>query len=183
MRRNAQYFGKKMVNLYTNNVLDWENDRLFRDNPLAKIASRPLRMYYQYPNWLDVNVKFTSGQVLSAFTYGNASEEKLMIAYGLKRRSGMVSLASVTRSNETEGTSSIGLTYVSYDLQGEECCEEHVNLKTMEDNIRSYCLLLPYLLPGTDYKKQIAIVFNDWDVMSIDGKKVEMRPCKHVFVN
>ena len=144
MRRNAQYFGKKMVNLYTNNVLDWENDRLFRDNPLAKIASRPLRMYYQYPNWSDVNVKFTSGQVLSAFTYGNESEEKLMIAYGSKRRSGMVSLASVTRSNEMEGTSSIGLTYVSYELQREECCEEHVNLKTMEDNIRSYCLLLPY---------------------------------------
>ena len=58
-----------------------------------------------------------------------------------------------------------------------------MNLKTMEDNIRSYCLLLPYLLPGTDYKKQIAIVFNDWDVMSIDGKKVEMRPCKYVFDN
>lgn len=183
MRRNTQYFGKKMVNLYTNNVLDWENDRLFRDNLLAKIASHPLRMYYQYPDWSDINENFARGQVLSAFTYGNASEEKLMIAYESQRQSGLVSLASVTRTDETEGTSSMGLTYVSYDLEREECCEECMCLKRMEENIRSYCLMLPYLLPRKDFRKQIAIVFNDWDVMSIDGKKVEMRPCKNVFHN
>ena len=117
MRRNAQYFGKKMVNLYTNNVLDWENERLFREDPLAKVASRPLRMYYQYPNWSDVDVKFRSGQVLSAFTYGNATDAKLMIAYGSKRRLGLVNLASVTRVNETQVTSSIGLPFLSYELQ------------------------------------------------------------------
>ena len=183
MRRNAQYFGKKMVNLFTNNVLDWENDRLFREDPLEKITSRPLRQYYQYPNWSDVNVKFRSGQVLSAFAHGNETDPKIMIAFGSKRRSGEVSLAAVTRANDRHITSSIGLPYARYVLQTEEDCAEGLNLKMVEDNIRTYCLLLPYLHPGKDFNMQMAVVFSDWDVMSHNGDKVAMRPSKHVFDN
>jgi hypothetical protein len=183
MRRNPQYFGKKMVNLFTNNVLDWENERLFRENPLEKITSRPLRMYYQYPTWAEVNMKLRSGQVLSAFLHGNEADAKLMIAFGSKRRSGLVSLAAVTRTNDRQITSSIGLPYVRYELQKEECCNECLNLCGVEDNIRSYCLLLPYLHHGKDFNMQMAVVFDDWDIVSLNGEKVKMRPCKHVFNN
>ena len=183
MRRNAQYFGKKMVNLFTNNVLDWENERLFRENPLEKITSRPLRMYYQYPTWAEVDVKFRSGQVLLAFMYGNETDAKLMIAFGSKRRSGLVSLAAVTRANDRQSTSSIGLPYVRYEFQKEECCDECLNLSSMEDNITSYCLMLPYLHRGKDFNMQMAVVFDDWDIMSLNGEKVVMRPVKHVFNN
>ena len=155
MRRTAQYFGKKMVNLYTNNVLDWENKRLFVDNPLAKIAPRPNRLYYQYSDWSDISNTFDRGHVLSAFTYVNGSDEKLMIAYGLHRRLGLVSLAPVTRTDQLEGTSSMGLAYVSCELGTEESCEDDILLEKVDENITSHCLLLPYLLPGTYFKTKL----------------------------
>jgi len=106
-----------------------------------------------------------------------------MIAFGSKRRLGLVSLAAVTRANDRQITSSIRLPCVVYELQKEESCDECLNLSSMEDNIRSYCLMLPYLHHGKDFNMQMAVVFDDWDIMSLNGEKVEMRPSKHVFNN
>ena len=46
MRRTAQYFGKKMTNLFKKNVLEWVNDRLFASNTINKVQARKNRMYY-----------------------------------------------------------------------------------------------------------------------------------------
>ena len=42
MQRTAEYFGKKMCNLFQMNVLEWENERLFKEDPLNKIVSRKI---------------------------------------------------------------------------------------------------------------------------------------------
>ena len=181
MRRNATYFGKKMTNLYTNTVLDWENERLFQDNPLEKIETRKGRAYYHYSSWFDVHEKFDSGQVLSAFLLEMHDGEHLVVAFGSHRRSGLVSLSKLTQLHGRKDTTSLGLNYATFDLSLENDCMTNVALEQIEKKTKAHCLLLPYKLPNTSFNKQFAIVYDDWDTVSFDGIKTNVEPCPNVL--
>ena len=77
MRRTAEYFGKKLRNMFANNVLQWENQRLFNNDPLQPAGERPSRLYYQYNAYDDVKIRVERGQVLSGVVVDTGDEEKL----------------------------------------------------------------------------------------------------------
>ena len=181
MRRNATYFGKKMTNLYTNTVLDWENERLFQDNPLEKIKTRQSRTYYHYLSWFDVQEKFDLGQVLSAFLLEMRDGEHLVVAFGSHRRSGLVSLSKLTQLYGRKDTTSLGLNYATFDLSLENDCMTNVALEQIEKKTKAHCLLLPYKFPNKSFDKQFAIVYDDWDTGSFDGTKTKVEPCPNVL--
>ena len=181
MRRNAAYFGKKMTNLYTNTVLDWENERLFQDNPLEMIANRPSRMYCKDARWFDVQEKFESGHVVSAFLLKMDDGEHLVVAFGSHRRSGLVSLAKITQVDGKKDIASLGLAYTTYVMSLEKDCMVDVSLEKIEQQTTSHCLLLPYMLPNKSFEKQFAIVYDDWDTGSFDGTKSKVKPCPNVL--
>ena len=39
-----------------------------------------------------------------------------------------------------------------------------------------------YVLPNDDFAKQFAVVYNDWDVEGLNGKR-NMRPCNSMMSN
>ena len=77
MQRTAEYFGKKLRNMFVNNVLQWENKRLFNDDPLQTAVARPSRVYYQYKAYGDVRTRFERGQVLLGVVFDTGDDKKL----------------------------------------------------------------------------------------------------------
>jgi hypothetical protein len=109
MRRTAEYFGKKMSNLFQKNVLDWENERLFKDDPLNKVFTRKNRMYYHYPNRTETESRFSNGQILSAVMCNKSGSNVILIAYGSQRRSGKVSTVTVRRRRHGVNVTAMGV--------------------------------------------------------------------------
>ena len=174
MRRTAEYFGKKLRNMFANNVLQWENKRLFNDNSIQPDGDRPPRLYYQYNAYDDVKIRFERGQVLSGVVFDAGDEEKIMIAYGNQRRIGRASFVEIRRQNKGSGIVGVGLPYVKCELELAEKNMTNLNLKHAETSIIHHCLMLPHIQHDKDFDQYYAIVFDDWDVASVEFEKEKM---------
>ena len=96
MRRTPQYFAGKMRLMFRRNVMDWLNESMFVGDDEA-VTKRKMRMYYHYHSSSDIETVFSNGRVISGFTLkniasGDVNSEKIMIAFGNSRRSGMISM-------------------------------------------------------------------------------------------
>ena len=76
---------------------------------------------------------------------------------------------------------SLGMTYSTFVLRSEQECLLDVDLDIVAANTTSHCLLLPYVLPKQKFEKQFAVIYEDWDSGSLDGRKVGMKHCNYVF--
>ena len=138
-------------------------------------------MYYQYSSWLDVQEKFESGHVVSAFLLKMDDGEHLVVAFGSHRRSGLVSLAKITQVDGKKDIASLGLAYTTYVMSLEKDCMVDVSLEKIEQQTTSHCLLLPYRLPNKSFDKQFAIVYDNCNTGSLDRTKSKVEPCKNVL--
>ena len=116
---------------------------------------------------------------LSGFTFCN-DDSRIMIAYGKKRRSGLMSCVTVSRLNPGHSQKCIGLAYVKCRLDDPSHLLLDADVEELEECIESYCLLLPFLNKG-EFTDQYAVIYDDWDVGDKDFKKVLPSLCQQLF--
>ena len=80
-----------------NNILEWEYERIFKDDPLETVIRRNGGMYYQYTEFKDIQMRFLDGLVLSGYVCEGEHFSKIVVAYGNQRRSGIMNEAIVER--------------------------------------------------------------------------------------
>ena len=119
-------------------------------------------MYYQYKTLEEIERRMSLGEVLSGFTFeGNG--DNIMIVYGERRRSGLMSCIGITRLNMGVARKYVGLTFVKCQLDDTSNIPEDVDVKTLENKMKHYCTMLPLLDDG-DFANEFVIVYDDWDV-------------------
>ena len=182
MRRSPQYFGTKLDNTLANNILEWEYERMFKDDPLETGIRRNPRMYYQYAGFNDIQMKFRDGLVLSGFVCEGEHSSKIVVAYGNQRRSGIMNKAIVERVNRGKGVIGMGLPFVKCRLHPEKDEWKRRAVEDVEEVTSNYCLLLPYVEKDSPFKQEHAIIYKDWDVGTINFEKQKMTVCEDVFV-
>ena len=86
-----------------------------------------------------------------------------MVAYGERRRSGYMNCIGVTRLNKGSSIKCVGLAYVKCKL--DDVCNSIVDadVKTLEQRIEHYCLMLP-LIVDAEFDEEYTIIYDDWDV-------------------
>ena len=164
-----------------NNILEWENERLHRDDPLGGMVSRRMRMYYQYAEYNDAESKFQGGQMLSGFMCEGKYGSKIIVGYGNRRRSGFMNLAMVERINKEKEVLRFGLPFVKCRLNKERDEWMEKDVKEVEAEITSYCLLLPYVEGKKNFRQEYAVIYEDWDVGNANFEKDKMQVCGDVF--
>ena len=100
--------------------------------------------------------------MLSGSTFeGNG--EKIIISYGERCWSGLMSYIWVTRLNKGSGRKCVGLAYVKCQLDDKANILEDVDVETIGSRIEHHYLMLPSLDDGC-FDEEFAIVYDDWDV-------------------
>ena len=94
MRRTAEYFGRKMLNLYKNTFLNWMRTILYPSEEATE-ETRWMRMYHQYNSVDETIDRFRNGGVISGFVAPSLHGDKILVAYGRKRRSGKMNLVAI----------------------------------------------------------------------------------------
>ena len=97
-----------------------------------------------------------------------------MIAYGKQRRVGRVNFVEVRRQNKVSGIVGVGLPFVKCELEVMETSMMNLNLKRSETSIIYHCLMLSHVQLDKDFDQYYAIVFDDWDVASVEFEKEKM---------
>ena len=106
----------------------------------------------------------------------------ILIAYGSQRRSGNVSTVRVRRRRRGSNVSAMGMLYLMFEMEDSDSEDERWDVRELEEATKAHCLLLPHVLPNDDFAKQFAVVYDDWDVEGLDGKR-NMRPCNSMMSN
>ena len=183
MRKTTQYFTGKLTLMHKTNVMDWLSEQFEKEQAAAERSGeskkRTPRMYYQYKTLEDIERKISQGEVLSGFTFcGNC--DKIIVAYGERRRSGYMNCIGVTRLNKGSSFKCVGLAYVKCKL--DDACDIllDVEVKTIENRIEHYCLMLPLIQDG-DFDQDYAIIYDDWDVSDENWVKCLPNLCPLCF--
>ena len=181
MRRNPQYFAGKLSLMYRTNVMNWIREEMSRHNANSndKEFGRKARMYYQYRTLSDVQDRFSVGDVISGFTL-KGDDHKIMVAYGKKRRSGLMSIVSIDCVDVGESVKSIGLAYVICQLEDTVDDFQTIDVNLVENMIASHCILLPFIQNG-NFTGLYAVVFDDWDVGDESFRKCLPMLCSTLF--
>ena len=164
MRRTPEYFGGKLCLMYRTNVMNWIREKMssYNDNRTDTEFGRKPTMYYQYKTLAEIKDRFTCGEVISGFTL-EGDPHKIMVAYGNKRRSGLMNIVSIDRVDVGESMKSIGLAYVTCLCEDPIPDFQSVDVNSVEDVISHHCLMLPFIQNG-NFTGQYAVVYDDWDV-------------------
>ena len=165
MRKTTQYFSGKLSKMHKSNVMDWLVHRILihsSSDLVEETSARCPRMYYQFKTREEIERRTSLGEVVSGFTL-NGDDETILIAYGDRRRSGLMNCVGISRLNRGSSKKCIGLAYVKCELDRAMDDLENVDLKTMEKHMNYYCLLLPLIDSGV-FDGEYAIVYHDWDV-------------------
>ena len=181
MRRTTEYFEGKLRLMFKTNVMDWIRDEMSRasNDTATESMTRKPRMYYQYKSLDEVTRRVNSGEVLSGFTL-KGGDEKIMIAYGPKRRSGFMNCISISRVNPGQSTKCIGLSYVKCQLDSQSDDLSNVDVGVVEEAIDHYCLMLPLINEG-QFNGDFGLIYEDWDVGDEYFKKVLPSICNLLF--
>ena len=102
------------------------------------------------------------GEVMSGFTF-QGNTDKIIIAYGEHRRSGVMKCIGITRCEKGNSKKCIGLAYVKLQLDNTTVYalySQDIDVKEVESMIEHYCLLLPLIDDG-DFNNEFAIVYDD----------------------
>ena len=107
-------------------------------------------------------------------------QSKILIAYGKKRRSGLMNIVSIERVDNGSAMKSMGLAYVSCKLEDQRHELMSLDVKVVEDQISSHCILLPYIETG-EFRELFAIIYDDWDIGDENFGKCLPRSCSTLF--
>ena len=181
MRKTTQYFSGKLTLMHKSNVMEWLSDeiRMAGSGASQTFEGRSPRMYYQYKTLEEIERRMSLGEVVSGFTFeGNG--DKIIISYGERRRSGLMSCIEVQRLNKGEARKCVGLAYVKCQLDKNISTLIDVDVETIESRIEHHCLMLPLVDEGL-FVQEFAIVYDDWDVGNEYFKKVLPSLCPLCF--
>jgi hypothetical protein len=165
MRRNPDYFGGKLCLMYRTNVMNWireEMNRFKNDDDTDLEFGRKPRMYYQYKTLDQIEKRIKFGVVISGFTLAG-DDDRIMVTYGTKRRSGLMNCISISRLDRESSRKCLGLAYVTCKLDEQVETLFAVEVKAVEEIIGHYCLLLP-LVENHEFTGKYAVIYEDWDV-------------------
>ena len=104
----------------------------------------------------------------------------ILIAYGSQRRSGHVSTVRVRRRQRGINISAMGMLYLMFELGDTDAEDKERDILGSEKETKAHCLLLPYVLPNNNFAKQFAVVYDDWDVEGLSGKR-NTKPCNSMM--
>ena len=181
MRRTTQYFSGKLTLMYKTIVMEWLTDPFKKENSDDKTNEHNQRvgkMYNQYVSLEEIKRKMRVGEVMSGFTF-QGNTDKIIIAYGEHRRSGVMKCIGITRCEKGKSKKCIGLAYVKCQLDNtteNALYSQEIDVKEVESMIEHYCLLLPLIDDG-DFNNEFAIVYDDWDVGDEHFRKCLPRLC------
>ena len=163
MRKTTEYFAGKLSRMYRTNVMDWLDEELSKEinSTSRKSTRRTPRMYYQYKTLDEIKMRINVGSVLSGFSF-KGNDDKVLVAYGEKRRSGIMNCIGISRLNKGHASKCIGLAYVQCSLDDQTELLLDVHVQTVEKMIQNYCLLLPFVEDET-FTNKFAIIYDDWD--------------------
>jgi hypothetical protein len=181
MRRNPEYFGGKLSLMYRTNVMNWLREEMSKHNDRSTDTEfgRKVRMYYQYKTLAEIQERFSCGEVISGFTLVG-DQHKIWIAYGKKRRSGLMNIVSIDRVDYGLAMKSMGLAYVSCKLEDQRDELWSLDVKTVEDKISSHCMLLPYIETG-QFRELFTLIYDDWDIGDENFQKCLPMVCSTLF--
>jgi len=168
MRRTTQYFRGKLTYMYKTNVMEWLAYQFKTENSedtTNGYQPRVGKMYNQYASLQEIKRKMRVGEVMSGFTF-RGNPDKIIIAYGEHRRSGVMKCIGITRCEKGKSKKCIGLAYVKLQLDNtteNALFSQDIDVKEVESMIEHYCLLLPLIDDG-NFESEFAIVYDDWDV-------------------
>ena len=120
------------------------------------------------------------GEVLSGFTFeGNG--DNIMIAYGEKRRSGLMNCIGITRLRKGVAKKVVGFAFVKCQLDDTSNVIKDVDVEILESKMKHYCIMLPLLDDG-DFFSEFAIIYDDWDVGDDNFVKALPNICPFLFL-
>jgi len=181
MRRTTQYFSGKLSLMHKTNNMDWLREEIRKADVdgTYKSERRSPRMYYQYKTLEEIERRMSLGEVLSGFTFeGNG--DNIMIAYGEKRRSGLMNCIGITRLRKGVAKKVVGLAFVKCQLDDTSNVIKDVDVEILESKMKHYCIMLPLLDDG-DFFSEFAIIYDDWDVGDENFRKCLPSLCPLCF--
>ena len=104
----------------------------------------------------------------------------ILIAHGSQQRSGRVSTAKVRRGRRGINVSAMGMLYLMFKLGDTDAEDKEWDVLGLEKETKTHCLLLPYMFPNDNFAKQLAVVYDDWDVEGLSGKR-NTKPCNSMM--
>ena len=136
-------------------------------------------MYYQYKTLEEIERRMSLGEVLSGFTFeGNG--DNIMVAYGERRHSGLMSCIGITRLMKGVARKCVGLAFVKCQLDDTGNIIKDVDIETLESKMKHYYIMLPLLDDG-DFSAGFTIVYDDWDVGDKNFRKCLPSLCPMCF--
>ena len=71
----------------------------------------------------------------------------------------------------------MGLPFVSCSLEPIKPENLDVSVAEVEESITGHCLLLPYIVCSKRFAQEYAVIFDDWDVGTLNFEKTKMTMC------
>jgi len=182
MRRTTQYFEGKLKLLHKTYTMEWYDGQLRQEanrEAGTETTFRKNRNYFQYTSKHDIDRKMMLGEVLSAFTFfGNTN--KLFVAFGEKRRRGLMDIIGITRLDDGITTKCLGLPYMKCSFDNDTDILVEMDVEEIESQIQHHCLLLPLIDDG-NFIQEFAIVYDDWDISNEKREKSMSYLCTRCF--
>ena len=119
--------------------------------------------------------------MISAFLCRGEEWECLRVAYGSRRRYGLVTTAKLCRNDIAGAVSAMGVEYSELNLVTNKDEHEETSVDKLEERILAPCLLLPYVISNKTFEQKFAVSYADWDIGSMISAKKEMSPSANVL--
>ena len=144
------------------NLFEW----LKQDFCDSLSVERDIKCFHRYDSVEDVEKLLTDGMPVSAFTLKCGEEQEIYVRVGKRNEYKMRTI----RFHSTSRSPNIcGLHYLNCKLLSNE--ELETTKADFFDNVKFYCVLLPYIKKHQTFSCQYAIVFDDWDAIDLHCKK------------
>ena len=65
----------------------------------------------------------------------------------------------------------MGMVYLMFEMDKNDVEDDRLNIPELESMNKTHCLLLPYVLHNVAFVKQFAVVYDDWDMEGLNGKR------------
>ncbi len=163
-------------------TISWLKEQMRKNR--GRERSQYSRMYQRYESLDEIKERFESGDLLSGLTTKLDENDTLdghfWVVFGKKR--GVISIVPVIRDMSQGSKLLCGLSYHGHRLGDVDECICDLSRDDLQELISDYCLLLPYRDESKkDFEKLYAVVFSDWDIIDMHGKKNLPQLCSQEF--
>ena len=135
--------------------------------------------YYRYESLAEIKRKLTEGEVISAFTLED-HEDAIFVAFG---DGGETCNVVQMRMKGDRVQRECGMRYMQYELEDlEDYVVDKLKVVALEDDMRRYCLLLPFVYKGDEnFEQDFAVVYDNWEVGNERGESEIPSICTTLF--